>query len=56
MMNQVINSAYRNYKSATEEVQKVMQNLAEGKPDLNVTDTVRLTKNAKQISHPKDCK
>ena len=44
MMNQVINSAYRNYKSATEEVQKVMQNLAEGKPDLNVTDTVRLTK------------
>ena len=44
MMNQVINSAYRNYKSATEEVQKVMQNLAEGKPDLNVTDRVRLTK------------
>ena len=44
MMNQVINSAYRNYKTATEEVQKVMQNLAEGKPDLNVTDKVRLTK------------
>ena len=44
MMNQVINSAYKNYKTATEEVKKVMQNLAEGKPDLNITDELRLTK------------
>jgi flagellin len=44
MMSQVINSAYRNYQKATTEVQKVMQNLAEGKPDLNITDTIRLTK------------
>ena len=44
MMNQVINSAYRNYQKATTEVQKVMQNLAEGKPDLNITDSIRLTK------------
>ena len=44
MMTQVINSAYRNYQKATTEVQKVMQNLAEGKPDLNITDTIRLTK------------
>ena len=44
MMTQVINSAYRNYQKATTEVQKVMQNLAEGKPDLNITDSIRLTK------------
>ena len=44
MMNQIINSAYRNYKIATDEVRKVMQNLAEGKPDLNITDELRLTK------------